>query len=46
MNLNSLTLEVGLPTIVSAIVFVGVGLTVKTVPEKVKDLIAALKITT
>jgi len=46
MNLNSLALEVGLPTIVSAIVFVGVGLTTKTVPKKVKDLIAALKITT
>jgi len=46
MNLNSLALEVGLPTIVSAIVYVGVGLTTKTVPKKVKDLIAALKITT
>jgi len=46
LNLNSLALEVGLPTIVSAIVFVSVGLTTKAVPEKVKDLIAALKITT
>lgn len=46
MNLNSLALEVGLPTIVSAIVFVGIGLTTKTVPKKVSDLIAALKITT
>src|SRR5665647_471314 len=46
MDLNSLALEVGLPTIVSAVVFVGVGLTTQTVPKKVKDLIAALKITT
>ena len=46
LNLNSLALEVGLPTIDSAIVFVSVGLTAKAVPEKVKDLIAALKITT
>lgn len=46
MNINSLALEVGLPTMVSAIVFVGVGLTSKTVPAKVKDLIAALKIKT
>ena len=46
MTLNSLALEVGLPTIVSAIVFVAVGLTVKTVPKKVKDLVAALKIPT
>jgi Na+/proline symporter len=46
LNLNSLALEVGLPTIVSAIVFVSVGLTAKVVPEKVKNLIAALKITT
>jgi len=46
MNLNSLALEVGSPTIVSAIVFVGVGMKIKTVPKKVSDLIAALKITT
>lgn len=43
IHLNSLALEVGLPTIVSAIVFIGVGLITKTVPVKVKDLIAALK---
>lgn len=43
MHLNSLALEVGLPTIVSAIVFIGVGLATKTVPAKVTDLIAALK---
>jgi Na+/proline symporter len=46
MNLDNLGLEVGLPTIVAAIVFVGVGMTAKTVPKKVKDLIAALKIPT
>ncbi len=46
MHLSSLALEVGLPTIVSAIVFIGVGLTTKTVPVKVKDLMAALKRTT
>jgi SSS family solute:Na+ symporter len=46
MNLNNLALEVGLPTIVSAIVFIGVGMTIRTVPKKVSDLIAALKITT
>jgi len=46
MNVNSLAIEVGLPTIVSAIVFIGVGLASKTVPAKVKDLIAALKIKT
>lgn len=44
--LNSLALEVGLPTIVSAIVFISVGLATKTVPDKVKDLMAALKKTT
>ncbi len=43
IHLNSLALEVGLPTIVSAIVFIGAGLITKTVPVKVKDLIAALK---
>jgi SSS family solute:Na+ symporter len=46
MSLNSLALEVGLPTIVSAIVFVAVGLTSKKVPAKVKDLMASLKIKT
>lgn len=46
IHLNSLALEVGLPTIVSAIVFIGVGLVTKTVPVKVTDLIAALKKTT
>ena len=46
MSLNNLALEVGLPTIVSAIVFVVVGLISKKVPTKVKDLIAALKIKT
>lgn len=44
IHLNSLALEVGLPTIVAAIVFIGVGLFTKTVPAKVEELIAALKI--
>lgn len=43
MHVSSLALEVGLPTLVSAIVFIGVGLLTKTVPVKVKDLVAALK---
>ncbi|GEO11379.1 sodium:solute symporter family protein [Segetibacter aerophilus] len=43
MKLDSLALEVGLPTMVSAIVFIGVGLLTKTVPEKVKAQMAALK---
>jgi len=43
MKLNSLALEVGLPTMVSAIVFVGAGVANKTVPGKVKGLMAALK---
>lgn len=42
IELNSLALEVGLPTMVSAIVFIGVGLATKTIPDKVKDLVAAL----
>jgi SSS family solute:Na+ symporter len=46
IHLNSLALEVGLPTIVSAIVFIGAGLITKMVPVKVTDLIAALKKTT
>ena len=43
MNLSSLALEVGLPTMVSAIVFIGIGLTTKTVPVKVTNLMAVLK---
>jgi hypothetical protein len=46
MNLNNLALEVGLPTIVSAAVFMVVGLVSRSVPAKVKDLISALKIKT
>jgi Na+/proline symporter len=46
MHLSSLALEVGLPTIVSALVFIVVGQATKTVPLKVKDLISALKKTT
>src|SRR3954470_11606568 len=43
MMLSSLALEVGLPTIVSAIVFIDIGLTTRTVPAKVSALMAALK---
>ena len=43
VELNSLALEVGLPTMVSAIVFIGVGMSTKIVPVKVQNLIAALK---
>ncbi len=43
IHLNSLALEVGLPTIVSAIVFISVGLATKNIPVKVTALIAALK---
>jgi len=43
MKLSSLALEVGLPTIVSAIVFIGIGMITRTVPAKVNNLIAALK---
>lgn len=43
IHLNSLALEVGLPTIVSAIVYITIGLITKTVPVKVNDLILALK---
>ena len=46
MHVNSLAIEVGLPTIVSAVVFIGVGLVTKSVPVKVKNLLAALKIKT
>lgn len=46
MNTHSLAIEVGLPTIVSGIVFVGVGLATKAVPERVKDMITSLKKTT
>ncbi|MEO7961494.1 MAG: Na+:solute symporter, partial [Ginsengibacter sp.] len=43
MHVNSLAIEVGLPTIVSAVTFIGIGLATKTVPGKVEDLHAALK---
>ncbi len=43
MNTHSLAIEVGLPTIVSAIVFIAGGLMSKVEPVKVKDLLAALK---
>jgi SSS family solute:Na+ symporter len=43
MHFSSLALEVGLPTFVSVLVFVGVGLTTRVVPDKVTKLINALK---
>jgi solute:Na+ symporter, SSS family len=43
VNINSLALEVGLPTIVSATVFVIAGMATKTLPDPVKELAAALK---
>lgn len=43
IELNSLTLEVGLPTIVAAIIYVTVGLTTKKAPEKVNNMLEALK---
>lgn len=43
IEMNSLALEVGLPTIVSAIVFISVGLLTKRVPEKVENLMVALR---
>ena len=44
IHLNSLALEVGLPTIVAAIVFISVGFFTKKVPAKVEELVAALKV--
>ncbi|MBW7892768.1 MAG: Na+:solute symporter, partial [Chitinophagaceae bacterium] len=43
IELNSLTLEVGLPTIVAAIIYVTVGLTTKKAPEKVNNMLEALR---
>ena len=43
LNLGNLALEVGLPTMVSALVFIGAGLFTKQVPERVEALILALK---
>ncbi|MGK2860424.1 MAG: sodium:solute symporter family transporter, partial [Chitinophagaceae bacterium] len=43
MQVNNLAIEVGLPTIVSAIVFIVIGLATKTVPARVNELLAALK---
>ena len=43
IKLDSLALEVGLPTIVAATVYITVGLTTKVVPEKVINLMEALK---
>src|SRR5690606_26195630 len=41
--LNNLALEVGLPTLVSAVLYIVVGLTTKTVPANVNKLMGALK---
>jgi len=46
MNTHSLAVAVGLPTIVSVVGFISVGLVTKAIPSKVKDLLAALKKTT
>ncbi|MCW3078607.1 sodium:solute symporter family protein [Segetibacter sp.] len=43
VHFDSLALEVGLPTMVSLVVFIGVGLVTRKVPAKVTDLINALK---
>jgi hypothetical protein len=40
---QSLAVEVGLPTLMAAIVFVAGGLLSKTVPDKVSQLFLALK---
>jgi hypothetical protein len=41
--MGNLALEVGLPTMVSALVFIVAGLLTKQVPEKVEALVLALK---
>ena len=46
IHLNSLALEVGLPTLVSAVVYIVAGLMTKAVPVKVSNLMEALKRTT
>lgn len=43
MELHSLALEVGLPTLVSVIIFIAGGLLNKSVPDKVTNLLASLK---
>ncbi len=43
ITFDSLALEVGLPTMVAGVVFVVVGWTTRTVPEKVTQLITVLK---
>ena len=40
---SNLAMELGLPTIISAIIFIGVGMMTKTIPQKVLDLHEALK---
>lgn len=43
MHLNSLALEVGLPTIVSGIIFIGGGLLSRSVSPQVEELFVSLK---
>ncbi len=43
INLNSLALEVGLPTIVSAVIYIGAGLLTRATPERVTKMLASLK---
>lgn len=43
IDLGNLALEVGLPTMVSAIVFIGAGMLTKNVPTQVEELVLALK---
>jgi solute:Na+ symporter, SSS family len=43
IQLSSLALEVGLPTMVSALVYVITGQITKAVPDKVTNLMTALK---
>jgi SSS family solute:Na+ symporter len=43
LHTNSLAIDVGLPTIVSAIVFITAGFLTKAEPSKVTELLAALK---
>lgn len=43
MPINSLALEVGLPTMVAAVVFIVAGFLSGAAPERVKNLLAALK---
>lgn len=43
VQFDSLALEVGLPTMVSLVVFIGIGVVTRKVPQKVDDLMRSLK---